>query len=56
MRVRVSNEGDAPIRLIVDADPVLGETIEPGAEMVLDGELVELQDLEPDENAAEDDE
>jgi len=47
MKVRVANEGDAPIRLIVDGDPVLGETVEPGAEMVVDGELVELQDLEP---------
>ena len=47
MKVRVANEGDAPVRLIVDGDPVLGETLEAGAEMVVDGEMVELQDLEP---------
>ena len=42
MKVRVANEGDAPIRLIVDGDPVRGETGEPGAEMVVDCELVAL--------------
>lgn len=47
MRVKVSNEGDSPIRLIVDGDPVLGETLEPGAEMVIEGELLEVNDLEP---------
>lgn len=47
MKVKVANEGDTPIRLIVDGDPVLAETLEPGAEMVIAGELVELEDLEP---------
>jgi len=47
MKVKVANEGDAPIRLIVDGDPVLAETLEPGAEMVIAGEMVELEDLEP---------
>lgn len=56
MKVRVTNEGDTPIRLIIDGDPVLGETIEAGAEMVVDGELVEIQDLEPGEVSPEDDE
>ncbi|WP_156516687.1 hypothetical protein [Paraburkholderia caribensis] len=50
MKVRVANEGDAPVRLIVDGDPVLGETLEAGAEMVVDGEMVELQDLEPEDD------
>ncbi len=56
MKVRVSNEGDTPIRLIVDGDPVLGETIEPGSEMVVDGELIELADLDPDSEASDLDE
>ncbi|CAG9267586.1 conserved hypothetical protein [Paraburkholderia caribensis] len=56
MKVRVANEGDAPIRLIVDGDPVLGETIEAGAEMVVDGEVVELQDLEPGQEDENDEE
>ncbi|SEJ75119.1 hypothetical protein [Paraburkholderia diazotrophica] len=56
MKVRVTNEGDTPIRLIVDGDPVLGETVEPGAEMVIDGELVEIQDLEPGQVVPEDEE
>ncbi|BCF90554.1 MULTISPECIES: hypothetical protein [Paraburkholderia] len=56
MKVRVANEGDAPIRLIVDGDPVLGETIEAGAEMVVDGEVVELQDLEPGQEDESDEE
>ncbi|MFP3647208.1 hypothetical protein [Paraburkholderia hospita] len=47
MKVKVANEGDAPIRLIVDGDPLLAETLEPGAEMVIVGEMVELEDLEP---------
>ncbi|SOE87817.1 hypothetical protein SAMN05446935_8480 [Burkholderia sp. YR290] len=56
MKVRLTNEGDTPIRIIVDGDPVLGETIEPGAEMVVDGELIEVHDLEPGQVAPEDDE
>jgi hypothetical protein len=56
MKVRVANEGDAPIRLIVDGDPVLGETLEAGAEMVVDGEVVELQDLEPGQEDESDEE
>ncbi|MFP3647864.1 hypothetical protein [Paraburkholderia sp. SIMBA_054] len=56
MKVRVANEGDTPIRIIVDGDPVFGATLEAGAEMVWDGELVEVQDLEPSQGAAEDDE
>jgi hypothetical protein len=56
MKVRVANEGDMPVRLIVDGDPVQGETIEPGAEMVVDGELVELQDLEPADDLADEEE
>ena len=56
MKVRVANEGDTPIRLIVDGDPVLGETLEAGAEMVVDGEMVELQDLEPGQGHEVDDE
>lgn len=54
MRVKVSNEGDSPIRLIVDGDPVLGETLEPGAEMVIEGELLEVNDLEPDSEDGDD--
>jgi hypothetical protein len=53
MRVKVSNEGDSPIRLIVDGDPVLGETLEPGAEMVIEGELLEVNDLEHDDSEEE---
>jgi hypothetical protein len=50
------SESDTPIRIIVDGDPVSGETIEPGSEMVVDGELVEIHDLQPGEVAPEDDE
>ncbi|MEX3962292.1 hypothetical protein AB4Y42_08725 [Paraburkholderia sp. EG286B] len=46
MKVRIANEGDAPISLIVDGDEELQETVEAGAELLVAGDQVELRDPE----------
>ncbi|WP_168991547.1 hypothetical protein [Paraburkholderia sp. UYCP14C] len=51
MKVRLTNECDTPMRIVVDGDPVSGETIEPGSETIVDREMLEIRDLEPGEFA-----
>lgn len=46
MKVRVGNEGEHPVRVIIDGDTVNDETLEVDAETVLEGEVIELRALE----------
>ncbi|MDR6384250.1 hypothetical protein [Paraburkholderia caribensis] len=48
MKVRIGNEGDNAIRVIVDQDNVNDATLDAGAEEVFDapGGIVELRELE----------
>lgn len=55
MRVRIGNEGEHPVRVIVDGDNVHDQTLDVDAETVLEGEVIELRALEEGTQPAGDD-
>lgn len=55
MRVRIGNEGEHPVRVIVDGDTVHDQTLDVDAETVLEGEVIELRALEEGTQPAVDD-
>jgi hypothetical protein len=54
MRIRIGNEGEQPVRVIVDGDTVNDQTLDVDAETVLEGEVIELRALEEGTQSAGD--
>ncbi|NLP65381.1 hypothetical protein [Paraburkholderia sacchari] len=48
MRLRIGNEGDTPVRVIIDHDTINDTTLDAGAEEVFDAPngIIELRELE----------
>jgi len=46
MRVLIGNEGEHPVRVIVDGNNVNDQTLDVDAEVVLEGGAIELRALE----------